>query len=189
LQIGSGQAPEPPAVRRPNGLFSVNLTSGSQMKIVPDYIEGKVLPTNKSDPASLLIDGHWCGHGEPIFHIFDVRVNNDEAYSFQLPESNENVSHPSVVMVMAESGYTFPIYDSRKHPASIYHPDNSISSKEHRLQPPYHCPECGKLKFKLAVGFEVPSDSVSENDTSWFALAAKCLGCNWHGIAYEDETA
>jgi hypothetical protein len=159
------------------------------MTVVPDYLEGKVFPAATTDPSTLLLDGHWCGHGEPLYHVFNICLANEEIFSLQLPVSDENVLIPPVVMATAGSGVTFPIYDSRKHPASIYHPDNSISSEAPRLQPPFQCPECGNLKFNLSVGFEVPGDSASSNDTSWFALAVKCVACGWQGVAYEDETA
>jgi len=159
------------------------------MATPPDYLEGKVIPAAMTDPASLLQDGQWCGHGEPIYNIFDVRLANDDLFTLQLPESDDDAQVPPMVMVKSDSGVTFAIYDSRKHPASTYHPDNSSGSAAPRLQSLFHCPNCDKQRFKIAVGFEVPSDSQSANDTSWFALAAKCVACNWQEIVYDDETA
>ena len=42
---------------------------------------------------------------------------------------------------------------------------------------------------RIAVGFEVPLDAESANDTSWFALATECAGCGLTRIAFDDETA
>ena len=77
------------------------------------------------------------------------------------------------------------IYDSRRHPASVF----VDSEKEALFLPPERCPKCNATVFRVAVGFEVPADAQSPNDTSWFALALECCQCRLNKIAYDDETA
>jgi len=156
----------------------------------PDYLEGKVVPPKNGGPAKLLQHGQWCGHGEPRFNIFDIQSGDENTFTLQLSESDDEALNAPIVMVKADSGIEFAIYDSRKHPASIYNPMyNPPSSGEPKFQPNFQCPNCGGQKFMASVGFEVPSDSDSPTDTSWFTLAVKCVGCGWEEIIYDDETA
>ncbi|HET6250962.1 MAG TPA: hypothetical protein VFE47_24955 [Tepidisphaeraceae bacterium] len=82
----------------------------------------------------------------------------------------------------------FLAYDPRRHPANLF-----ADGKRSTIQPQFAdrlaCHQCGGYAFRVAVGFEVPSDSSSPNDTTWFAMATVCAGCGAAGIAFEDETA
>ena len=53
----------------------------------------------------------------------------------------------------------------------------------------YVCSKCNGNNFRVALGFEIPGDSESPNDTSWFALSVACEACGHAEIAFEDETA
>jgi hypothetical protein len=164
------------------------------MTIPPDYLEGKVAISAGTGPAVLLQDGQWRRHGEPEYDVFDVQVGNEKIFSIQLPdldaENDEDELTAPVVMVHSDSGDTFPIYDPRKHPASLFCPEDGEPEFEPSpLQTTFRCPNCDQQRFYVSVGFEVPSDSQSPNDTSWFALAVKCVACGWGEIIYDDETA
>ncbi|HPH96125.1 MAG TPA: thioredoxin family protein [Anaerolineaceae bacterium] len=156
-----------------------------EIPVPADYLKGKVAPASDTPPAALLLDGHWCGHGETRFRIFDVAASEESIFSVRLP------GRDSLPMVIARSdkGNTFPVYDARQHPASLYYLGDPVISKEPHLQPFYPCPQCGQERFTLALGFEVPKDSETPDDTSWFALAARCVSCQWQGIIYDDKTA
>jgi hypothetical protein len=163
------------------------------MTIPPDYLEGKVVPAAGTGPAVLLQDGQWFGHGEAEYDVFDVQVGNENTFSVQLPDletdnDGDELTAP-VVMVHADSGVTFPLYDPRKHPASLFYPEDETEFEASPLQPTFRFPNCDHQRFKIAVGFEIPRDSETPNDTSWFALAAKCVACGWGEIIYDDETA
>jgi hypothetical protein len=160
----------------------------------PDYLENKVVPSTGTGPAALLQDGEWCGHGEAEYDVFDVQAGNENTFSLQLPDLDEGDDSQEltapVVMVHSDSGIAFPVYDTRRHPASLFHAEEGDSEFElSPLQPTFRCPNCDHQRFYLSVGFEIPSDSQSPNDTSWFALAAKCAACGWGEIVYDDETA
>jgi len=92
---------------------------------------------------------------------------------------------PVVNVTSRENEVTFSIYDGRSHPANVH----GGSTEEPVLRPSEKCPRCGSEVFHVAVGFEVPVDAQSANDTSWFALALQCASCGSARIAYEDETA
>ena len=160
----------------------------------PDYLENKVVPSTGTGPAALLQDGEWCGHAESEYDVFDVQAGNENIFSLQLPDldddnDSDELTAP-VVMVHSAAGIAFPVYDTRKHPASLFYAGEGQSEFEPSpLQPAFHCPNCDHQQFHLSVGFELPSDSRSPNDTSWFALAAKCVACGWAEIIYDDETA
>src|SRR5687768_14222339 len=96
--------------------------------IPPDYLEGKLALSAGTGPAALLQDGQWCGHGEPEYDVFDVQTGNEKVYSIQLPDfddenDSEELTAP-VVMVHSDSGVTFPVYDPRRHPASLFYPED-----------------------------------------------------------------
>jgi hypothetical protein len=158
------------------------------MTIPPDYLEGKVAPPAKAGPASLLQDGQWCGHGEPTYNVFDICAGKENIFSVRLPVPDDEELNSPLVVARSDSGITFPVYDSHKHPASIYYAEDEPDEAS-RLQPAFRCPNCSQERFHVSVGFEIPSDSTDPNDTSWFALAIQCAACEWEGVIYDDETA
>jgi hypothetical protein len=153
----------------------------------PNYLKGVAIKIHDSGPAHLLFTGGWCGHGESNFAVFDIVVESEKAFSVQLPVSDDEGLNPPLVMINSDSGLAYVIYDSRKHPASIYYTNDE--SEASSLQATFHCPNCDKEKFNISVGFEIPGDAENPNDTSWFVLAAKCVACQWEDIIYDDETA
>lgn len=149
---------------------------------LPDYLRGNCRKPNEAGPARLLADGKWCGHGEPTFWIFDIATDAEDRFEVRLPQAEG----PAVVEAVPIGGKNpFLIYDSRRHPASVF----LNSEKEALFLPPERCPKCDSTVFRIAVGFEVPTDAQSPNDTSWFVLAMECCQCRLKRIAYDDETA
>jgi hypothetical protein len=153
------------------------------MRPPPDYLKGHVREPAPNGPADLLSDGSWCGHGEPEFAIYDVHDAGESALGVVLPSA-----YPALCAVSAfrEGHQPFFIYDPRRHPASVY----AGGSEEHPYVPaaPCQCP-CGSRTFKVAVGFEIPGDSETPEDTSWFALAVQCTRCGKQEDLFDDETA
>lgn len=43
----------------------------------PQYFSAYVKEPNDEGPASLLLDGKWCGHGEPKFAIYDIHDSEE----------------------------------------------------------------------------------------------------------------
>jgi hypothetical protein len=153
----------------------------------PTYLANYVVRSKGIGPADLLLDGAWCGHGEPLFGIHDVRTaDGGDRFSIRLPSGR---TYPELVAVTATSpaGETFFLYDPRQHPASLY--IDNRNDFPHRPAAPFACPNCGNQSFTAAVGFEIPGDAEEPNDTSWFALAVECPQCKWHKVIFDDETA
>jgi predicted RNA-binding Zn-ribbon protein involved in translation (DUF1610 family) len=165
-----------------------------QMTTPPDYLAGKVVAASNTGPAALLQDGQWCGHGESEYWVFDVQIEGESTFFLQLPDLEEDVDIEDltapVIIAQSITGIVFPIYDPRRHPASLFYPENGETEYEASShQSIFQCPNCNRQRLKIALGFEVPSDSISPNDTSWFALAVQCASCGWQDIIFDDETA
>jgi len=154
--------------------------------ISPTYLTAVAVPASGDGPASLLADGAWCGHGEPLYGVYEIRTTDNALFSVRLPSSRE-FPELAAVIATSPSKETFFLYDPRKHPASLY--ANSHDDFPHKPAAPFACPSCLDESFALAVGFEVPSDSEDPDDISWFALAVECSQCKWRGIIFDDETA
>lgn len=153
----------------------------------PTYLSKFAAPTAGGSPANLLTDGTWCGHGEPLFGVYDIRSADSSLFAVHLPSSREYPELPAITATSASSE-TFFLYDPREHPASLYGFDRR-KHYPHKPAAPFVCPSCGNESFAVAVGFEMPSDSEQPNDTSWFALAVECSKCKWREIIFDDETA
>jgi len=156
----------------------------------PDYVADKLVPPDAHGPAQYLSDGAWCGHGEPLFRIYDVRDGRTREFAVLLPAKPEGdeTFPPAVKLADAKGTSSFFVYDPRRHPANLY-AWGEYAKLEPRFGEPITCQHCQGRAFQAAVGFEIPSDSSSPNDTSWFALAAICAGCGAAGIVFDDETA
>lgn len=148
----------------------------------PDYLLEKCGTTDPSSPSQLLVGGEWCGHGEQTFWVYDIFTRNKDLFSVRLPTPD---GVPVVEVVPRSGGEPLVIYDARCHPANVYFG----SDQQPVFQPNVTCPKCRSETFQVSVGFEVPPDAVSANDTSWFTLALQCEGCRNRYVAYEDETA
>jgi len=155
----------------------------------PDYLEGKVSGPAEDGPAKLLLDGKWCGHGLSSYSVFDIEHRSERVFKIRLPGPDDEGLDLPVVMAKPRIGAAFAVYDSSRHPASVYFVDSDSDRPRPHLARFFRCPNCGKERFQLSVGFEVPEDSEASNDTSWFALAAKCAHCGWPKIICDDETA
>jgi len=157
----------------------------------PDYVKPYITASDKTGPAELLLEGSWCGHGEPLFRIYDVTEDDNNIFKIFLPNDDlgfdERMTN-SVKLMSIKSGRSFFIYDAGKHPASFYH-----VTERGKNDPPEHWKQficnCDGEIFKCSIGFEIPGDSSQPNDTSWFALAAECPDCKRKGIVYDNETA
>jgi hypothetical protein len=74
------------------------------------------------------------------------------------------------------------------HPASWYSMDE-FKTKDTIYSEKYSCTKCNDNKFQISIGLEIPEDSETVNDISWFSMATKCVSCGNKEIVFEDETA
>lgn len=155
----------------------------------PLYVQKFVASPDLEGPAKLLLDGKWCGHGETRIRLYDVLYAGNNIFHIQLPNLDVEEYFPPIVrIIIPELKTTFLIYDPREHPASFHSFEEQDESKFDFL-PNHRCNKCDGDNFKIAIGFEVPEDSSSVNDTSWFALAAECSNCHVMKIVFDDEIA
>ena len=170
---------------------STSNTPDSDIKNAPDYVAPYIVAANKTGPAELLWDGMWCGHGEPLFRIYDVTEDGNTVFKVFLPNDDLGFDERptnSVKLISTVSGKSFFIYDAGQHPANFYN-----VTELGKNDPPDHWNQfvcnCHNETFKLAVGFEIPGDAETPIDISWFALAGECTNCKQKGFVYDHETA
>lgn len=153
----------------------------------PAYLDGRAAAPDPNGPARHLLDGAWCGHGEPRFAVFDLRdAGGGATWHVRLPADPAYPALPAVVVSAVVGGDSFLAYDPREHPAGPF----AGPGRPHlHRSVPFACPSCAVEEFRAAVGFEIPADAEDRNDVSWFALAVQCPRCGWSGIIFDDETA
>jgi hypothetical protein len=156
--------------------------SDAELRGPPSYLRGKTSKPARTGPAQHLRDGSWCGHGEPQFWIYDVHDGPVRAFEVHVPIEGD--SGPPVVRLRHGAGEELLAYDARRHPASVF-----CSRRDEPRTRVVDCQRCGGRSQHVSVGFEVPADAASPDDTSWFALAVACTACGASGIVYDDETA
>ena len=155
----------------------------------PDYIRPFVESIKSDGPAELLLDGSWCGHGEELFRIYDIIENSNSVFQLQFPVlESDDLFPPGVKVYSAITKKSFLIYDTKRHPASLYS-ISDYANKESKFSDIYCCGKCNETNFKISIGFEVPEDSESANDITWFTLATECVHCGDKTISFDDETA
>jgi len=153
----------------------------------PSYLEHKAVDPISDGPADLLLDGRWRGHSTSEYTVFSVQLENERVFKVRLPQLDDEGGTPPVVVVTSKNKISFPVYDARKHPGSGFE-DSEYQVMNPRMQSLFRCPQCSKQYFQVSVGFELAGDYQEPDDTVWFALAVKCVNCNWASMIYEDET-
>lgn len=154
----------------------------------PGYLRPFARQPLKQGPAGLLFDGEWCGHGEEKFRVYDIADGDNYTFHVQLPNTEtEELLPKAIKAIPVPAGKEIVIYDTKKHPASLYSTAEFVDQVPQYLENSI-CEKCSQQAFKLAVGFEVPEDSETPDDSTWFSLATECVHCGHKVILYEDET-
>lgn len=121
--------------------------------------------------------------------MYDIADNGHHTFHIQLPDTETETLFPTAVKLTSTfSGLSFLVYDTRHHPTS-YYSTTDFAGVPAAFADIYCCGKCGKNNFKVAVGFEVPDDTDSANDITWFVLAAECVHCGEQSILFDNETA
>ncbi|MFN8405429.1 MAG: hypothetical protein U0V48_18035 [Anaerolineales bacterium] len=155
----------------------------------PEYLKNNALLSCSNDLSQFLFDGRWCGHGMDRYAVYCIYSREENIFRVKLPQVDDKIPNPPMVMAITWTKDSFIVYDSRRHPSSVYSDKEYKSIKTHMMKY-YCCSNCNSQWFQLAVGFEYPDDSSDmSNDVSWFVLAAKCNDCGLLDIIYSDETA
>lgn len=164
----------------------------TDLTLAPSYLTGRVALPDAAGPAALLMAGAWCGHGEPRYRVWDIPSPGDAGWRVATPlppdddpdEEDPDLMQFGASVVRLHAGAAqLDAYDARRHPANALFGTDEIAEAL-----AVEC-DCGGSQFDVAVGFEVPSDSTSVDDTSWFAIAVRCRHCREHALVFDDETA
>ena len=174
-----------------NGFSKAPPAADLDVDNAPDYVKPHITAANEKGTAGILLDGKWCGHGEPLFRIYDVMENGNTAFNIFLPNDELGFDERpvnSVKLISITTGKEFFIYDAGQHPASLYRITQPGINDQPDFWKQFVC-TCGGETFKASVGFEIPGDSEKANDVSWFALTGECTNCRQKGFIYDHETA
>lgn len=155
----------------------------------PGYLAPYARKPKENGPAALLQDGAFCGHGEPRFGIWDIELSGARVLLVELPQpGDDDGALPVVRVASALRPIDFVLAYDGRCVASI---QDEGASNERAATPtqPLACSACGARTFAVSVGFEIPGDSTSPEDTSWFALAVQCATCGHAQIAWDHESA
>lgn len=151
----------------------------------PSYLQGKVRKIKPGGPSDLLINGEWCGHGEPYYRVFDIVYNGQELFKIIRPSVDDLRSGTwASVKLIDKEGNSFLAYDAARHP-----PGEIDEEKIERVTSETLRCTCGNLFLHVSVGFEVPGDSEGNDYISWFAITASCPECNERGFFFDHEAA
>jgi len=156
-----------------------------EIKGPPSYLVNRCKPATENGPARLIDKSDWCRRTGQESKFFDIHYQGCDRFLLRLPFPPSEMSvNPALVNAICEStGEEFAIFDIRKVIASGFFGDEAVPE----LQPPVNCPKCGGNVFRASVGFGIHSESDSADDTTWFALAVRCVHCSWGGVIYEHE--
>lgn len=170
-------------------VFGGSASARSNHRVVetpPGYLAPYARKPKKKGPAALLQDGAFCGHGEPRFGIWDIELSGADVLLVELPQPGDDDGAWPVVRVarpLRPSDFVLA-YDSRVVASAEGDQAKRAATPTEALV----C-SCGARTFAVSVGFEIPGDSTSPEDTSWFALAVRCATCRHAQIVWDHESA
>lgn len=156
--------------------------------IPPHWLHGIAFEAVPTGPARQLVDGAFCGHGEPTFGVFDIVMTGVPELELALSEeagSRRILARPAggrEWVILHDSRWFAPSGGQNAPPTA---PSAAAGSdiapcKNH----------AGKVsRFRISVGYEYPVECQSENDVSWVTFAMECLDDDSSGPFYDEELA
>lgn len=155
----------------------------------PPFLAGFVREPATSEASKVLVQGTFCGHGEPTFTVFDVVIGGHErldVVTFFESETNEDKPEDEdedgesegedaaavLVRPCGETGPWLVIYSRewKNEYGDLYPPD----------APEWHTFDADEEQdvaetaqpALVSIGFEYPPDADSINEFSWIAVDA-----------------
>ncbi len=150
--------------------------------VAPSFVERLAVPPLPDGPAALLLDGSYCGHGEPTFTVFDLAIEGSREVELAVPF--EDPDEPSVRLRPAGSDgpwqtllalhelFEYCTYDGSGNPPQ------PITDQSGHILP-----------VRVAIGFEYPVEAISAEDVSWVAIAIEYGAEREQAIVLSMETA
>jgi hypothetical protein len=155
----------------------------------PAHLAGVAVEARGDGPSSSLMNGEFCGHGEPTFTVFDVEIDGSRDIELAVEtdeeideeEMEEDDEGPMIRRVLArragsdgpwtvlhdvtwgmdeEAGRTFP-----------WCPPEPEMDDDDDIQP-VETEEGEAETFRVSIGLEYPPDAQSTGDVSWVAIVA-----------------
>ena len=175
------------------GEISAKALAVSENSVPPVYLREYVKKAVFKGPMIMLADGKWCGHKQPLWNIFSLTGFDNLVFFIRLSEKDQPAISDYFVIPRVDAAHIdnpdrwLTLYDARFHPGSPF-AYNKVSRRYiTKMNDPFICPRCKQMRFRIALGFEIPSHCINPNDMSWFALAVECDSCGWKDIIFQDE--
>lgn len=157
--------------------------------VAPAWLRGVATDFDPSGPAQNIVDGSFCGHGEPTYGVFDIAIDGQRELELAIVEQDESrrvlVRRPGsggVWTVLHDSAWFADQGGAPAHPqgrTDVSIPDATPFTDEDE-QP---------ARFRIAVGYEYPVECQSESDVSWVTFAAENARDGQSGIFHDEELA
>lgn len=148
-----------------------------QGAVPPDHLADVLQEADPNGPARLLLDGRFCGHGEPTYGVFDV-AGSQTGLELWWGEAESTAR----VMAREPGAEWFELFDSSRHPqGSPTERQADLGSPEPMASPQ------GATKFQISVGFEYPVECTSQDDVSWIAIIVEAIGEDFCEMIFDWE--
>lgn len=134
----------------------------------PDWLSGLVREAANDGPAGFLWNGDFCGHGEPAYSVFDIRIENHELLEICLIQDAQIGSLLTARPKNSERPWNI-LHHGEWFRSGTAKPTAPVSKRadEFMAQPG----PGGNRAMRLAIGFEYPIECTSPNDISWVTVA------------------
>lgn len=155
--------------------------------IPPTWLRGIAVDADPAGPSRFLVDGMFCGHGDPTFAMFDLVI--DGARELEVAVVEENRMRRVLARPPGRDVWTV-LQDLRWFPCEsgeALHPDAPITAAEQGAAP-FAMADGSPARIRVSIGIEYPADCASENDVSWVAFATEPVGNLKGGIFLDEET-
>lgn len=162
----------------------------------PNHLVGVAVESRGDGPSAALMNGDFCGHGEPTFTVFDIEIDgsreveiaveaDDDVMLDEEDEEGEEAELP-IRRLLARSprsdGLWTVIHDetwvSGSYPSF---PSQVVKESDSEIEPVLTDDGEPEL-MRLSIGREYPAETESVGDVSWVAVVAKPV----HGEDEED---
>lgn len=163
----------------------------------PRYLTGCVREVNPAaaiGAAVCLVQGEFCGHGEPTYSVFDVVIDGKDVLEFCLREERRPKG-PALVQVLVRPAGPNGNWTVIHHGGWFaYHvPGATLPLSATEVPASEGTPAVGRdgrnTRFRVAIGFEYPADCGSADEVSWVAVAVRDAGGPTGEVVLDEELA
>lgn len=137
----------------------------------PTYLDGIARESGPGSPAAqALLEGEFCGHGEPTMTVFDIVIDGDEELEIGLvpaEDQEETGANPDVLAVRRPGGEWIALFRSAW--------EMELQGLAGVGRTPLTPEELEGMHPEIArgrasIGFEYPCDATSRDEVSWLTI-------------------